>query len=55
MTLSANDYHWPELAMTIQMCDEKDIQMSDLPSFVKDDPLMSAIHFKRRLRALFRY
>lgn len=55
MTLSANDYHWPELAMTIQMCDEKDIKMSDLPNFVKDDPLMSAFHFERRWRALFRY
>ena len=54
MTLSANYYHWEELAMTLQLCKENDIDLHKLPHNVQLDPLMTAVHFERRLRALFK-
>lgn len=55
ITLSANDYHWKELAMTLQLCNENEIDLTSLPKHVQNDPLLTAIHFDRRWRALFKY
>lgn len=56
LTLSSNDYHWEELAMTLQLCNRvEDINIKSLPNDVKQDPLMTAIHFDRKWRALFKY
>ena len=49
MTLSANDYHWPELA------DMLGVSVKELPKAVKRNPLMTALHFERRWRALFKH
>jgi hypothetical protein len=46
MTLSANDYHWPQLATMLN------VELKDLPSAVQQNPLMVAVHFERRWRAL---
>lgn len=40
--------------MTLQYCDESDVDIKMLPYFVQKDPLMTAIHFDRRWRALFK-
>lgn len=56
LTLSSNDYRWEELAMTLQLCNRvEDINIKSLPNDVKQDPLMTAIHFDRKWRALFKY
>lgn len=56
LTLSLNDYHWEELAMTLQLCNRvEDINIKSLPNDVKQDPLMTAIHFDRKWRAPFKY
>lgn len=55
MTLSCNDYHWEELAMTLQGKKKCDIDLGSLPKNVQKDPLMTAKHFERRWRGLLKY
>ena len=43
MTLSANDYHRQELAMTIQLCTEENVNLTSLPESVRHDPLMTQL------------
>lgn len=49
MTLSANDYYWPELANSLN------VPIEELPFAVQKNPLFTAIHFERRWRALLRH
>ncbi len=56
MTLSADDNHWPELAMTLQNISysEAEKQTSCGSSMLKD-PLLTAVHFQRRIHSLLKY
>ena len=54
MTLSSNDYHWEELALTLQKKDRQSIDKHALPKNVQSNPLLTAIHFERRWRALLK-
>lgn len=49
MTLSANDYHWKELAKTLK------VPLENLPKAVQQNPLITAIHFERRWKALLNH
>jgi hypothetical protein len=49
MTLSANDYHWAELAKTLK------VPVNNLLNAVKENAPMTAIHFERRWKALLNY
>lgn len=49
MTLSANDYHWKELAKTLK------VPLKNLPKAVQQNPLITAIHFERRWKALLNH
>ena len=56
VTLSANDMHWPELIMTMDHCTyEEASSHKNAFKLVKQDPYMTAIHFQRRFKALFKY
>lgn len=55
MTLSCNDYHWEELAMTLQGKQKQDIDIKSLPQYVQKDPLFTAKHFERRWRGLLKH
>ncbi len=56
MSLSSNDHHWPELAMSLTGCTyEEAIKMKNLNTKVREDPFMSALHFERRFEALMKY
>lgn len=55
LTLSCNDNHWPELAMTLQNCEKESVDISSLPKNVQQDPLLTAIHFERRWQALLKH
>lgn len=48
ITSSANDYRRKELAMTLQLCNENEIDFTSLPTHAQNDPLLTAIHFDRR-------
>ncbi|MEW8561119.1 MAG: DUF6570 domain-containing protein [Candidatus Thiodiazotropha sp.] len=49
LTLSANDYHWPELANILK------VSLRDLPDAVQKNPLVTALYFERRWRALLKH
>ena len=55
LTLSCNDNHWPELAMTLQNCAKEYVNLSSLPRNVQQDPLLTAVHFERRWQALLKH
>ena len=56
MTLSADDMHWPELIMTSKGCSyEEAIKQRSAANLVKNDPLLIAIHFERRVKALLKF
>ena len=46
ITLSAYDYHWAELANTLN------VPIDQLPKAVQANPFMTSIHFERRWTAL---
>ena len=48
VTLSSNDYHWPELANLLK------VPLKDLPTAVQKNPLLTALYFERRWRALLK-
>ena len=55
VTLSANDNHWPELAMMYTGLPFDEVQNANLQDNIKQDPLLAAIHFERRWNALLKY
>ena len=57
VTLSADDCHWPELAMLLTNCKYEEVNkhLKDLPFLMKKDPYMTAVHFQRRYNALFKF
>lgn len=56
ITLSANDMHWPDLIMTLKKCSYSEAcKLSNAADFVKKDPLLTAIHFQRRFKALLKH
>lgn len=55
MTLSCNDYHWEERAMTLQGKQKQDIDIKSLPQYVQKDPLFTAKYFGRRWRGLLKH
>lgn len=54
-TLSADDNHWPELAMMYTGLPYDDLENIHLQENVKKDPLFAAIHFEKRWNALLKY
>ena len=57
VTLSADDCHWPELAMALTNCAFKDAykHTESLRDLIRKDPYMTALHFERRYNALFKH
>lgn len=55
VTLSADDLHWPELGMTLQNIDLNDAFGKSFFQSTRKDPLLAAIHFDRRFRALLKH
>lgn len=55
VTLSANDMHWPDLIMSLDCCSyEKACNMTNCLQLVKNDPVLTALHFQRRFRILLK-
>lgn len=55
VTLSANDIHWPDLIMSLDCCSyEKACNMRNCLQLVKNDPVLTALHFQRRFRILLK-
>lgn len=55
VTLSANDKHWPDLIMSMDCCSyEKACNMTNCLQLVKNDPVLTALHFQRRFRILLK-
>ena len=56
VTLSANDLHWPELGMILEnLSYSESLKKGSFFSSMRSDPLMTAIHFERRLNALMKF
>ena len=56
MTLSDDGMHWPELIMTLKGCSyEEALKHKSASDLVKNDPLLTAIHFERRFKALLKF
>lgn len=56
MTFSADDLHWPELSMTINgVCFYEAEKRGNCFDSMRKDPLLTAIHFERRFKALMKY
>lgn len=55
LTLSANDNHWPELAMMYTGLSYEDLQDINMQENLRKDPLFAAIHFERRWNAFLKY
>ena len=57
VTLSADDCHWPELAMALTNCAFKDAykHTESLRDLIRKDPYMTALYFERRYNALFKH
>ena len=56
LTLSADDNHWPELAMLFKDTTyEEAVNFKSCASELKQDPLLASIHFERRWNALFKH
>ena len=56
MTLSADDFHWPELGIILENLSYKDDVCKGSFAFsMGSDPLLTAIHFERRFSALFKF
>lgn len=55
VTLSANDMHWPDLIMSLDCCSyEKACNMTNCLQLVKNDPVLTALHFQGRFRILLK-
>ena len=55
VTLSADDLRWPELGMVMEnLSYDEYVNKGSLFSNMRSDPLMTAIHFERRLTALLK-
>lgn len=55
VTLSANDMHWSDLIMSLDCCSyEKACNMTNCLQLVKNDPVLTALHFQRRFRILLK-
>lgn len=53
LTLSADDNHWTELGMCLKhLTYEEAFRRESFSSFMKDDPLMTALCFNRRYKYL---
>ncbi len=56
MTLSADDLHWPELGMLLENISYDEAQQKNsFMSSMRHNPLMTAIHFERRFKALMKH
>ena len=56
VTVSANDLHWPELGMVLDNITYQDAtSRSNLLDSIRSDPLLTAFHFDRRFKALFKH
>ena len=56
VTVSANDLHWPELGMVLDNITYQDAtSRSNLLDSMRSHPLLTAIHFDRRFKALFKH
>ena len=56
VTLSADDMHWSELKMSLNDCTcEEAVKKGSAINSVKGDPLLTAIHFERRFKALLQF
>ena len=55
ITLSADDLHWPELGMNLENIDFKHAFGRSFFSAMRADPLLTAIHFERRFKALMKF
>ena len=56
VTLSADDLHWPELGMVLEnLSYNESCKKGSFFSSMRSDPLLTAIHFERRLSALMKF
>ena len=56
VTLSADDNNWPELKMLLQNTTyEEATRNSSANEQMRNDPLLSSLHFERRWRAFLKY
>ena len=55
VTLSANGMHWPQVIMTLQDCTYNEALRVKIAGYlVHADPLLTAMHFERCCKALYR-